>query len=350
MIGGAQGEAAVARQIEAGGGQILGRNITLDTAAARTRPDMYAQTATGAREFVEVKTGPTARLSPLSRKFKREEPSHEGQTQRGQALLQANQWHLLLLGSSMYRVLRPHPGPFFLCHVGTRSTRVTESPKKTLVHDFYTKLSIGLANIGFKKRKEGIYILPLTDDISGWLGLQRTWRAPNLEIFPTVSLNCQSVERKLRSLAAWFGPDPLPTGISQHLGYLMPKHTYTVWTFRLGKNVSAKVADLVSSVEKFGIPFMEKHTTLQALCETMASGMVGTTEQVVYSLPVGLYLLGRREEALAYLEAELRKLGTANHDAAKLYRRFAEAFSQELCQDLQANNEAYPLMAENLNL
>ena len=203
---------------------------------------------------------------------------------------------------------------------------MTESPKKAFVRDLYTKLAKELSSIGFRKRREGIYVLSLTDDISGWLGLQRTWRAPNLEIFPTVSMDCRSVERKVRSLTGWLGPDPLPTGISQHLGYLMPKHTYTLWNFPLGKNVSGKVADLVGAVEEFGIPFMEKNNTLEALCETMASGKVGTTEQIAFSLPVVLHLLGRREEAGAYLDAELRKFGDAKHEAAKLYRKFAEAF------------------------
>ncbi len=64
---GRAGEEAVESQIENSGGQILGRNITVDTPAARTRPDMYVRRASGANEFVEVKTGPAAKLSPNQR-------------------------------------------------------------------------------------------------------------------------------------------------------------------------------------------------------------------------------------------------------------------------------------------
>jgi RHS repeat-associated protein len=62
-----KGQAGVDRaiaQIEAEGGQVLGKEITLDAGGVRTRPDLFVQNADGSYSFVEVKTGPNAALTP----------------------------------------------------------------------------------------------------------------------------------------------------------------------------------------------------------------------------------------------------------------------------------------------
>lgn len=58
-----QGQAGVnawADSFEASGGQVLGREVTLDVDGVRTRLDLYVKFPDGSRGFVEVKTGPTA--------------------------------------------------------------------------------------------------------------------------------------------------------------------------------------------------------------------------------------------------------------------------------------------------
>ena len=62
-----QGQAGVARaisEIEAGGGTILGREITLEVGLIRTRPDLFVRNADGSVSFVEVKNGAGAALTP----------------------------------------------------------------------------------------------------------------------------------------------------------------------------------------------------------------------------------------------------------------------------------------------
>jgi RHS repeat-associated protein len=63
---GQQGKAGVNRfeeDLEAAGGSVLGREVTVDAGGVTTRPDLYVQLPNGQRAFVEVKTGPTARLT-----------------------------------------------------------------------------------------------------------------------------------------------------------------------------------------------------------------------------------------------------------------------------------------------
>jgi hypothetical protein len=62
-----QGQASVEQTVtdlEAAGGRILGREISLRAADWRARADLYAELPSGQRAFIEVKTGPGADLSP----------------------------------------------------------------------------------------------------------------------------------------------------------------------------------------------------------------------------------------------------------------------------------------------
>lgn len=62
-----KGDAGVVRavaEIEAQGGQVLGREITIETGAGRTRLDLLIRNADGELEFIEVKNGPSAKLNP----------------------------------------------------------------------------------------------------------------------------------------------------------------------------------------------------------------------------------------------------------------------------------------------
>jgi len=65
-----KGEAGVQRAItraEARGETVLGREITIDTAAGRTRPDLLTRTPEGRLRFIECKNGPCAALNPRQR-------------------------------------------------------------------------------------------------------------------------------------------------------------------------------------------------------------------------------------------------------------------------------------------
>jgi len=63
----AQGAAGVDRTVadlEAAGGKVLGREISVDVNGVRTRPDLFVEFPHGQQGFIEVKTGAGARLTP----------------------------------------------------------------------------------------------------------------------------------------------------------------------------------------------------------------------------------------------------------------------------------------------
>jgi hypothetical protein len=62
-----QGAAGVERAIldlEASGGRVLGREITLEAGGVRTRPDLFVELPSGQQAFLEIKTGAFASLTP----------------------------------------------------------------------------------------------------------------------------------------------------------------------------------------------------------------------------------------------------------------------------------------------
>ncbi|NLE21221.1 MAG: hypothetical protein GX624_00335 [Actinobacteria bacterium] len=63
VLKGEAGVKATIREIEAAGGQVLAEQPTIYAGGIRTRPDLYVQLPNGKHAFIEVKTGPFARLS-----------------------------------------------------------------------------------------------------------------------------------------------------------------------------------------------------------------------------------------------------------------------------------------------
>jgi hypothetical protein len=52
------------QNISTAGGRVIGREVTVEAAGVRTKPDLYVEFSDGATGFIEVKTGPTASLTP----------------------------------------------------------------------------------------------------------------------------------------------------------------------------------------------------------------------------------------------------------------------------------------------
>jgi hypothetical protein len=63
VLQGTAGVDQTAAEIEAAGGRVLGREITLDVDGVRTRPDLFVKLPSGQDVFIEVKTGESAALT-----------------------------------------------------------------------------------------------------------------------------------------------------------------------------------------------------------------------------------------------------------------------------------------------
>lgn len=58
---GAAGVGQAVADLEAAGGRVLGREVTIEAGGVRTRPDVFVELASGQRVFLEIKTGASAK-------------------------------------------------------------------------------------------------------------------------------------------------------------------------------------------------------------------------------------------------------------------------------------------------
>ena len=200
-----------------------------------------------------------------------------------------------------------------------------------------TKTAFGLlqdrfAGLGFEKRKSGIFSSIISDDVIGWVGLNKATRGRSdaLEINPVVGVRNQRIERLVAELAGDTFDDLIPPTIAGNVGYLSPARRYLPFTF--AESVSnEEVADqLCEAIKAHGLPFMKKAADLRALVEAMQTLRFGMAEQLSYRIPVGLWLLADTEKAKAFVAAILTEIGMRSDPAALRYKTFATSLTERL--------------------
>ncbi|WP_308930998.1 hypothetical protein [Arthrobacter sp. SLBN-112] len=188
-----------------------------------------------------------------------------------------------------------------------------------------------LLDAGFRKRSGDIFTRPVTDDILGWLGLNRaaSRQSPLVEVNPVVGVRHVAVESMVAELLGEKPHGYAPPTLSVSLGYVMPARSYQAWVFTVDTPVESVADDLVAAVNEYGIPYFEHHDSLAAIVQAMSEG-AGFKEHNVFRLPVGYLLLDELEKAQQIITASVDELGQRQDLAAHRLRAFAAAFQQRL--------------------
>jgi hypothetical protein len=198
----------------------------------------------------------------------------------------------------------------------------------------FSLLQDRLARIGFEKRKPGLFSSPISDDVIGWIGLNKATRGRSdaLDVNPVVGIRNQRIERLVAELAGDAFDVLIPPTIAGNVGYLSPGGRYKSFTFT-DSIENEEIADqLCKTVSKYGLPFMKKTADLRALVEVMQTLRFGMAEQLSYRLPVGFCLLAETERAKAFIAAKLSEIGTRADPAALRYKTFAARLSERLAR------------------
>lgn len=179
-----------------------------------------------------------------------------------------------------------------------------------------------LAKIGFRKRKS-VYILVIDDYCNGWLGLNRaTYRAEeNVEIHPNIGVFHVGIAELLTDLTKRDYISIPPATACTPLYTIMPVNEYYSWQFHLGDPIVATVADLVSNVTTFGLPWIRQSSSPEHLLRLLKEDLL---EHRIYRYPALLFLLGRKEEAVAFVEQQLDLLKNSRPRYVHDYAMFAE--------------------------
>lgn len=189
-----------------------------------------------------------------------------------------------------------------------------------------------LKDLGFTKRRQGIFTWQICEGTVGWLGLGSVIFPHEglIEINPVVGVRNQSLEKVLAELLEKKVHPYHPPSLFIHLGYLSPAKKYTPYLFRKGLALSPIALEMVDAVKEWGRSFMLKGATLESLCEEMKAALTASSDELKYRIPVALFLLGEINEAKKFLKGQGQALGARKDLAAQQYRFFMDKLYEAL--------------------
>lgn len=204
--------------------------------------------------------------------------------------------------------------------------------KKGLVAEASAEWKTALVSAGFRKRSGEIYTRPLITNVFGWLGINKAVHREDglVAANPVVGVRHQELERAVAELLGERFQEYIPPTVSVSLGYLMPESRHRSWLFGSGQALQETASGMVDAIVGYGVPFMERHTSLEDIVREMISGKGAISEQRAFRLPVAYLMIGSTESARESLAAELGRIGDRQDLAAQRFRRFAAAFEERL--------------------
>jgi hypothetical protein len=196
---------------------------------------------------------------------------------------------------------------------------------KDFVSHVFALAADQLARTDFQKRKADIFTVAVSEEVVGWLGLNKSlYRGGVLRLNPVVGVRHQRLESRVAELLGQKSHQYVPATISNNVGYLMSEQKYAAWSFQEGANCDAPVTEMVAAIGEFGRRFMEKNATLATLYNTLLNSKRGTPpDQLDYRIAMAADLLGKHAEAETFVDAKLREIGIRNDEAAEWFRKFA---------------------------
>lgn len=195
---------------------------------------------------------------------------------------------------------------------------------KELIREVMTYAREELTPAGWRKRGGDIYTRELASDVIGWLGLNRGVfkRGGAMDVTPVVGVRHQPIHRLLAEVRGEKFHQYVPPTVSVHIGYVMPGHGPQLWRFEEGGPLEASVRDLVESVERHGVPWMQGLLEPDALLAALDRHPLYRE----YHRPAFLFVLGRVGEARQFVTSHVASIADRDDPAVEDYRQFADRF------------------------
>jgi len=190
-----------------------------------------------------------------------------------------------------------------------------------------------LESLGFRKRRNQIFSLSVSEDVLGIVGLNKATRGRGpgvLEINPVIGVQNRRVGQLVAELSGEKFEETGPFLAQANVGYLSPASKYHPFLFTETEPAGELADQLLEAVRMYGLPFIRSNEPLPALLHTMRSTRFASPFNTVYGIPVALYLLGKNSEADAFLNDELAKLGSQTNPGAQHYRNFASHLRERM--------------------
>lgn len=197
----------------------------------------------------------------------------------------------------------------------------------SLENDSLSACDSELKEIGFKRKRKGIYVRPSTPSADGWVGLNLT-RANlpvSLGVNPVVGVRHAGLESALLELVDGMPKSPVPS-VTRPLGYLMPESRFSTWEFSGGTPLRETASNLVSAIDEYGAPFIETYSDWASYCALVDGTGLILDNQVAKVFPVIAILNGDKSKAETLLNGELTRVAQSESVYAVAYRKFAQRF------------------------
>lgn len=197
--------------------------------------------------------------------------------------------------------------------------------------DIIRTIESELRPLGFHKSK-GIYLCRLSEDASGWLGLNVAAHRNDgrVGINPVVGVRHERIENRIEELLGEKEKRLAPT-ISTSLGYLMPEGRYLEWLFEPPSFDNASECEKIAkAIETYGVPFMKSNAALEDILQDLEQLRFASRDTAVYRFPIAYLLAGKTELAAVYVKKQLEELEERNDLAAQQYKIFASKLLEEV--------------------
>lgn len=198
--------------------------------------------------------------------------------------------------------------------------------------DVFRHLHTCLVSLGFEKRKPGILTIKMSDEVVGWIGLNKATRGQKdfLEINPVVGVRNQRIEKLVADLLGEKFDEVIPATLAGNIGYMMPSDKYRPYIFSKDASVETVAEELVNSLREYGLPFIRSHTEMTDLVDGLRTCRFAIRFMADYRIPSGLFLLGQMDDAGAFLKAKLAEIGNHQDPAALRYKVFAAKLGERV--------------------
>ncbi|ULQ59121.1 hypothetical protein K7I13_11490 [Brucepastera parasyntrophica] len=179
---------------------------------------------------------------------------------------------------------------------------------------------------GFEKVKAGIYKKQEEERVFALVGLNLATKHGGLEINMVVRLRFMDVDETVYDLLNEKEEGLITATIAGNVGYVGDYGKYYVVYFDSDNEIERGVKELETALIKLGFPFFRKNKSMQKLVNLLPTARYVIPEQAAYRLPVALQLLGRKKEAIDYVESKVKDEKSYSDPASERFRKFAKAF------------------------
>jgi hypothetical protein len=192
--------------------------------------------------------------------------------------------------------------------------------KKTIIRQF--------GELGFRKRSGLVFTKVLTLNVLGWVGLNSTSGngLPRgvVGLHPVVGVRHQDVERLVAELNETKFHSYVPPTVARPLIDLTSEKRYRAWVFQRDLEDETATADMVSTVVRYGLPFMLSLVSHEALSVALQKSEQLDKEQRTSRQSALALLMGDNEQAGSLTNNLLAELTPRVDAAAHFFRRFAQ--------------------------